>query len=171
MPDTKLDYERDVRIDADSLDVEWLNQAALGLRYSKNAAYMKRLAAKAEERVKVVRAELVAQVNASPVKLTGKEKPTSADIEAYYRTQPEHLEAKQELLNAQYEADYAQMAHMEISLSRKTALEMLVRLNGQQYFAGPSVPRDLSKEWRQKQEESNTTSDISDAMKGRRRTK
>ena len=30
---------------------------------------------------------------------------------------------------------------------QKTALENLVKLHGQQYFAGPSVPRDLSKEW------------------------
>ena len=29
---------------------------------------------------------------------------------------------------------------------RKTSLENLVRLHGQQYFAGPKMPRDLRKE-------------------------
>jgi hypothetical protein len=36
---------------------------------------------------------------------------------------------------------------------RKSALENLVKLHGQQYFAGPMVPRDLTHEWKNKQQQ------------------
>jgi len=38
---------------------------------------------------------------------------------------------------------------------RKDALENLVRLHGQQYFAGPKMPRDVQWERQQKIERSN----------------
>ena len=166
-----MNFEEDVKIDPDALDVMWLGQASLGLKYSKHAAQMKRVVMKAEERVKVVRAELIAEANANPVKLIGKEKPTAQDVESYYRTHQRHIDAKEEWLDATYESEYAQMAHMEISLSRKTALENLVKLHGMQYFAGPSAPRDISKEWENNQRDQKGVSDIASAMKERRRTK
>jgi hypothetical protein len=164
-----LNYIKDVEINPDDLDIEWLGQAALGRRYGENAALAKRNAALAEERIKVTRAELIREANADPEGTTGKEKPTSADIEAYYRTHPKHKQAKEDHIQAQYEADVAQVAHMEISLSRKAALENLVKLHGQQYFAGPRVPRDLSKEWENRQHQHDNDAAVAEAIKTKRR--
>ena len=62
-----------------------------------------------------------------------------------------YKKANEEFLNAKYEVDVAQAAVVAMS-QRKDALENLVRLHGQQYFAGPKVPHDISelRESRQK---------------------
>jgi hypothetical protein len=46
----------------------------------------------------------------------------------------------------------AEVAKNEFSFTRKAALENLVQLHGQNYFAGPKVPRNLSKERDEKEE-------------------
>ncbi len=104
----------------------------------------------ADQKVKVVGAELSRQAAMDPVNCTGKEKPTVGDVDAYIRTHPDHQAAKQAWIDAEYEASYAETAHKEISFTRKQSLENLVTLHGQNYFAGPAVPRDLSKEWEQR---------------------
>jgi hypothetical protein len=107
----------------------------------------------ADEKVKVTRAELIREANQDPKKTTGKDKPNAADIEAYYRSHPDHIEAKQEWIDSAYEADYAEMVQKEISWGRKASLEGLVTLHGANYFAGPSAPRNLSKEWERKRKQ------------------
>ena len=59
--------------------------------------------------------------------------------------QPNYKEASQELIDTKYKAEMVRAAVSAIE-HRKDALENLVRLYGQQYFAGPKVPRDLSAE-------------------------
>jgi hypothetical protein len=141
-----LNYEEDVKIDETALDVMWLNHGSLAVRYARQAAHMRKLAKQAEDRVKVVKSELIRKANEDPLATTHKDKPTAADIEAYYRTHPDHKEAKEAWIEAEYQADYAGQVQMEMAVGRKAALENLVTLHGQQYFAGPSVPRDLSRE-------------------------
>jgi len=143
-----MNYQEDIRIDETALDVEWLEQASLAMKYGKYYALARRRFIEAEEKVKVVRAELIAEANANPVKCCKKDKPNAADIEAYYRNAKRHKDAKEEWVTAQYELDMAEIAKNEIGFTRKSALENLVRLHGQQYFAGPKVPRDI--EWERK---------------------
>lgn len=154
-----MDYEQDIRIDETALDVEWLEQASLALKYGRHWAIRKRRLTEAEEKIKVIRAELIAEANADPVKCCKKDKPNAADIEAYYRNHTRHKEAKDEWVKAQYELDMAEIAKNEISFTRKAALENLVRLHGQQYFAGPSIPRDLNWERAQRDKEQKETSE------------
>lgn len=154
-----MDYEQDIRIDETALDVEWLEQASLALKYGRHWAIRKRRLTEAEEKIKVIRAELIAEANADPIKCCKKDKPNAADIEAYYRNHKRHKEAKDEWVKAQYELDMAEIAKNEISFTRKAALENLVRLHGQQYFAGPSIPRDLNWERAQRDKEQKETSE------------
>ncbi len=154
---SEIDYEKDVKIDASALDVEWINQASLAWRYAKNAAYWNDQVRTLEEKKKTIRSRLIIQVNEDPKTLLGKDKPNSGDIEAYYRMDPEYQAAVRELNEALKEAEYADQAKNEICFTRKKALEYLVILHGQQYFAGPSVPRDLSYE--QQKRESQRQSD------------
>ncbi len=148
-----MNYETDLRIDETALDVEWLEQASLAMKYGRYYAIARRNVTEAEEKVKVTKAELISEANEDPVGCCNKEKPNAADIEAFYRNHERHKEAKKEWVDAQFELDMAEVAKNEFSFTRKAALENLVILHGQQYFAGPRVPRDLheQREIRQKQ--------------------
>ena len=147
-----LDYQRDIQIDDTALDVEWLDQASLAMRYSIHWARCKRRVTEAEEKIKIIRAELIAEANADPVGCCNKDKPNAADIEAFYRNSKRHKQAKEVWVQAQYDLDMAEVAKNEISFTRKAALENLVKLHAQQYFAGPKVPRDLNWERRKREE-------------------
>ena len=147
-----MNYENDIRIDETALDVEWLEQASLAIKYGRHYAECRKVLVQAEEKIKVIRAELIAEANEDPQRCCNKDKPNAADIEAYYRNHKRHKRAKELWVEAQFELDMAEVAKNEISFTRKAALENLVRLHGQQYFAGPQGPRDLSveRQFRQK---------------------
>ena len=141
-------YQKDKLIDPSALDVEWLGQAALAIKYGKNWAECTKRVTEAEEQVKITRAELIKEANEEPDTCLGEGvKPTGPNVEAYYRTHADHIAAKNEWIEAQYELNMASVAKSEIGYTRKLALENLVKLHGQNYFAGPSVPRDLILEW------------------------
>jgi hypothetical protein len=168
-----LDYQQDVQIDETALDVEWLEQAELSMRYGRHYALCKKRLTEADEKVKVVRAELIKRANSDPEKYCHKDKPNAADIEAYYRMHPKHIAAKEEWVKAQYDLDIAEIAKNEISFTRKAALEHLVKLFLGSYFAGPKVPRDLIKEMKsrrvdrekEQQQEKERTSRMANALK------
>jgi len=149
----ELDYDKDVEIDETALDVECLEQPILAMKYIRNAVWMRKQERRASEIVKTTRSDLINEVNEDPQGTVEKAKPNAADIEAYYRRSKKYKQAKEDWIEAVYEADYAELAQKEISYGRKQSLENLITLHGQQYFAGPKIPRDLSqaKEDRQKQ--------------------
>jgi len=151
--DNKIDYEKDMRIDDTALDVEWLDQAELALKYGRHWAECKKILTEAEEKIKIIRAELIKRANSDPVRFCGKEKPNAPDIESYYRQHSRHKAAKAEWIEAQFELNMAEVAKNEISFTRKAALENMVTLHGQSYFAGPSMPRNLTSERNKKQKE------------------
>lgn len=147
-----LDYIKDSQIDVDALDIEWADQAELAMRYGKHWAVCQQKLTEAEENIKIIRAELIKQANENPDKFLGEGvKPTGPNIEAYYRNHKKHKEAKTMWIEAQYTLNMATIAKNEISFTRKAALEALVTLHGQQYFAGPSVPRNLSEEYKKRE--------------------
>jgi len=147
-----MDFENDMRIDESALDVEWLNQASLAMQYGRYWAEKVEAVQLAEEHVKLIRAELIQQANEDPDTYLGEGvKPTAVNVESYYRTHRRHKNAKEKLIKTQYELNIAEIAKNEISRTRKAALQNLVVLHGQNYFAGPSVPRDLTYESTQKQ--------------------
>lgn len=159
-----LDYERDMTIDESALDIEWLEQPNLALRYGRHVVGLRQRLARAAERVKTVRSELVDEANKDPRGTTGKDKPNAGDIEAYYRRHTRYQEAKDEEIELQAELDMAEIAREEICWTRKKALENLVILHGQQYFAGPRVPRDLSKELQDRQQQRRVDEGVSRRM-------
>lgn len=141
-----LNYEEDIKIDESALDIEWLEQAALSLKYGRHLSNLKSIQRQLEEKKKTTRSELVLKVNKNAEILIGKKSPNAGDIEAFYRNDPGYKAVIEKLNVAIEEAEFADIAYQQISWTRKAALENLVKLNGQQYFAGPSMPRDLTKE-------------------------
>lgn len=140
-----INFEQDILIDENALEMEWLNQPSLAYKYSKYWAKCADKLNKLQELIKLTRAELVHEVVSDPKKYLGIDKnPTGPMIEAYYRNHARHIKIKKDIVEAQYELDIAEAAKKEISISRKTALEYLVKLLGLNYFSGPSVPRDIN---------------------------
>ena len=145
-----MDYENDIQIRQDELEMEWLDQPSLMFKYAKNAAEMRRLLDLSKEKLDLAKAEIDKEIRTNPEKF-GIEKITETVVANSMLATFKYKKANEEFLNAKYEVDVAQAAVVAMS-QRKDALENLVRLHGQQYFAGPKVPHDISelRESRQK---------------------
>ncbi len=151
-----LDYERDIQIDPNALDVEWLEQPDLMRKYAKYAADVKRVMDETKERLDVTKAKLEMEIRTYPANF-GLEKVTESAIQSTIILQESYQELSKEYIQAKYEYDVA-TAVLRALEQRKSALENLVKLLSVSYFAGPQTPRDLSQEQlqRRKQREQNT---------------
>jgi hypothetical protein len=143
-----MNYEADIKIEEGCLDIEWLEQPMKMLQYGKHAAEMKRNLDRAKEKLELVRAELDNEIRSNPNKF-GLEKVTDKAIDATIPLQERFKKASSDYLDVRFESDVA-FAAVKAFEQRKDALENLVRLHGQQYFAGPKVPRDLPSEMEQR---------------------
>ena len=144
-----MNYEEDIRIDESALDVEWLNQPGLFMKYSRHLAETRKILDETKQKLDVTRAEVDKAIRKNP-EACGIIKVTEGSIQSAIITNSDYTEAYQEYLNSKYETDMAQGAVNAFN-QRKDALENLVRLNGQQYFAGPRVPRDLAQARKEKE--------------------
>ena len=140
---TELNYEKDLRIDEDSLDLELLNQASLFMKYAKHHAETRRTVDEEKQRLDIVRADIDKQIREHPEKFKI-EKVTEGAIQSAILTEDSYNIAYKKYLDAKYESDMASNAVQAFN-QRKEALEGMIKLLAQSYFAGPSVPHDLSK--------------------------
>lgn len=159
-----LNYEEDIKIDESALDIEWLKQTALSLKYGRHFSNLKSIQRRLEEQKKIIRSELILKVNKNAEALIGKKSPNAGDIEAFYRNDPGYKSVIEDLNDAIEAAEFAEIAYQQISWTKKAALENLVKLNGQQYFAGPSMPRDLTKEVENKERIQRTDAGVARAL-------
>jgi len=144
--ENELNYEGDIQIDPDHLDVEWIEQPQVFMKYAEECAHADKTAKRADEKLKTIRSEIILQANECPDIMGDGVKPTGQNIEAFYRTRKEYKEAKKEMVLAQHDADIMKNA-VSAFHQRRVALENLVRLQAQGYFAGPTEPRDLGVEY------------------------
>lgn len=159
-----MDYETDITIDESALDVEWLEQPRLFLEYGRNEHATRRTMDYAKERLDLVKAKLDKALRADPDKYNIARISEGAITNTIF-LQPEFKEANEKFIEANYEYGVARAAVWAFD-QRKTALENLVRLHGQNYFAGPRVPRDLSDIRKQSQGRSNEK--VGQAMRRKR---
>jgi len=143
-----INYEEDIRIDPEMLDFEWNEQAEKMLKYSTIAANTAHKVDLAKENLDIVKAELSRDIRIDPDKFNIDSKLTESIVENTIILQSEYIAANHALLEAKYLADMAKGAVRAFD-QRKDALENLVRLLGQQYFAGPKTPHDVS-QWKKK---------------------
>ena len=156
-------YEDDLRIDEDALDVEWLDQPNLMQKYVRISAQADKRVDVAKEALEYCQAELEMQIRADPESF-GVEKITDKSVSAAILIQEEYQEKQKELIEAKFEAKVANGAVKSMD-QRKVALENLVKLHGQSYFAGPKVPRDLSDEWQKREKQKRVDTKISSKIK------
>jgi hypothetical protein len=164
----KQDYENDIQIDESGLDVEWLRQPKLMFFYAKMVAELRRALDRRKERLNIVKAELDRKIRQNPADFDI-EKITETAVSNTILTQEAYKEASADIIDTNYELSIAQAAVSALN-DKRTALENLVRLYGQQYFAGPSVPRNITKEWEQREKQKQANTKIGETLVRRRRT-
>jgi hypothetical protein len=143
-----MNYEDDIVIDEQMLDVEWLDQPRLMGDYCQIAAEAHRVMDLAEENLDFVRSTLERAIRTDPTGygvVAGSRGITEDSIKSAIKVHPEYQSASRAHIDAKYEYAVAAGAVRAFD-HRKSALEKLVQLHGQSYFAGPSVPHDLSAE-------------------------
>jgi len=147
---SELNYKEDVHIDEEALDVEWLQHPDLTVKYCQMEAKARRKVDEAKQNLDVVEAELYEEICNNPEKYN-LPKTTESAIDGAMKMTDKYQEAKQRVTKAEYQLNMVQGAVRAV-YAKKDALENLVRLHGQQYFAGPSAPRNLTKEFEKKQQ-------------------
>lgn len=135
-------FENDVEIDPFNLDAEVLSYPRLVGQYAALAAEANKAAKLAEEKVKTLRSELVKEANTVDNILGKGVKPTVQTIEAYYRTDEDYKEAKQAMIEAQFEADIMNGCVSAIN-SKRYMLSESLRLISMEYFSTPNMPHNV----------------------------
>lgn len=164
---SKLDYEMDVTPDESALDVEWLTQPALAAKYGRIAAQAKDRMDRAKERLDLEKATLDKKIRDVPEDFDIS-KPTEAVVQNTIIRQSSYQEALSEYLDEKHEYDMAMVAVRAVE-TKKSALENLVKLHGMSYFAGPSIPRDLTKEWENSQRVKKTDEGVARVLRRTRK--
>ena len=150
-----MNYDKDIRIDESALDIEWLDQPSLLMKYSRNAAQLDLDCKRKKVELSLIEAELDSKIRENPSRYK-LEKVTEGAIKAIIQKDKGYQECQEELFTMEYEVNVANKAILAFT-QRKEALENLVRLHGQQYFAGPRVPRDLASLREAQQKKTNNT--------------
>jgi len=157
-----MDYQKDIIIDPDSLDLEWLDQASLFMKYARGAAIARADLDQAKENLDLVRSTLDKEIRANPDKFEI-DKITETVVTNTIIGILEFQKANEKVLQAKFEVDIAQSAVNAMN-QRKDALENLVKLHGMSYFAGPKVPRDLSFEAQKKHNQSEVNKGVKQGL-------
>ena len=158
-----MNYEKDITIEETALDVEWLEQPALMLKYARHAAEMQKELDYAKEDLDLAKSELDKAIRSNPDKYEI-EKITETVVQNTIISQDRYIEANHKLIEVQFELNVAKGAARAID-ARTNSLENLVQLHGQQYFAGPKMPRDLSAEVEKREKQNQANMKVASAMK------
>ena len=132
----EFDFMQDILIDLDNLHEEWARHAAIRKKYADEVSYLEKVKSKAHEKVKVTRSRLIKEA-----KENKELKLTTADLrESYYRTHPDHIKAKEDQIDAEYNLGMCWNALRAMD-DRKYALQDEVKLWINNYFAAPREER------------------------------
>lgn len=145
-----LNYERDIQIDPHGLEIEWLKQAALRIKYGKALAEANRDRDLGKEKVALVKAGLDLQarteesIQAQIGKYDSKGKLTVTEtaIATWVTLHVDYQEVNEEFHELKYQAEILDNVVKAFD-QRRNALENLVSLWKGNYFAGPKEPKEL----------------------------
>lgn len=147
----KSELAEDRRIDPEQLDIEVARQADAFFNWAERAVYAKAALERAEESLASVEATLQLRCRELPDTF-GLKNVSEAGIKAAVRLHPDYAAASQAYLTAKMESSWLDKAVVTMDM-KKRMLEAMIDLHGQQYFAGPSVPRDLVSIWQSRTSE------------------
>lgn len=159
------EFQRDKEIDPGRLDVECVKQADLFFKWAQAAVDASFDVDRAKLHLDVVKAKLDLECRKDPASF-GLAKSTESAVDAAVKTHDDYKEAYEEFIEARKNSKLLDAAVTTME-QKKRMLEVLITLHGQQYFAGPSVPRDLVADWKEHQER--VGSDVNDQQRSRTR--
>ncbi len=145
MKDKNNEYSDDMYVDPFALDEEGLIQPTLMKKYTSLLAAAKKEVDRVAEKLAVCRAELDKKIRQSPEKY-GLDKVTNDTVFAAIVTNKKYKAVVQELIEAKYQKEMTGGSVSSIE-HKKSSIELLVKLLGMNYFAGPSVPRVLNEKF------------------------
>lgn len=139
------EFKDDLAIDPNQLDVEAGLQAELFFKYAEKAIQARERVDRLKLRLEATYATLKAKARLQPSSF-GITKTTESSLDEAVKLHPRYMEVSKRLICAR--RDHALLDSMVSAMEqRKRMLEVLITLHGQQYFAGPSAPRNLSEAW------------------------
>lgn len=147
----KNEFEIDLEIDPNQLDVCAGMQGEVFFKWAEKSARARRRMDDTKFRLEILYANLAKMARRDPASF-GLTKSTENSIENAVKTSVEYSEGYEEWIQARYASNLADRA-VEAMEQRKRMIEVLITLHGQQYFAGPSVPRSLTDAWQNSKEE------------------
>jgi len=132
MKKEQIDVDNLFNIDSNLLDYEWINQPKLFFKYTEMLVEAEKKLDQAERKLKVIDAELDVAVRKNEEKIT----------EAYIKNKiildPKHKKQVKKVAARQVKVNLLKAIVQSLD-QRKKALEKLVDLHGQQYFATPKT--------------------------------
>lgn len=140
----ETNIEKDFTIEPDALDVEWLRQPRIRLKYGELSAETKKKARDLKQKVKHISAVISKEIREDK---TIKERITDSFLQMNIELDSRYQEVVDELSKAIYEDDVIS-GRLQAVDDKKSALENEVRMWIGNYFAGPKTPRDLKKEFK-----------------------
>ena len=160
----ELDINTDKIIEPDELDIQWVEQPSLFYKYSDalDAANteknnLKLEVEKQEKHLEKVKAEVELEIRNDP-KAFDLEKATDASVKAAVIIDPRTQKSQDKLFALKKELNTAQdkvnkgFTWVNTISEKKISLSNLGGLLNQQYFSSPSIPRNLSMEYKKKKE-------------------
>jgi hypothetical protein len=141
----KQELEADRAIDPSQLDVEAVRQAETYSKWAERQIIASTHVETLEFELSVLESELQIQARNVPVQ-QGCKAPTEASFKAWVAGHPKLREKTLAIIDAKREEGLLKTAASSLHM-KKQMLELLGQLHGQQYFAGPGVPRNLMEAW------------------------
>lgn len=131
-------------IDKYCLDEEWVDQPAIYAKYARKLANARKDLDEAKATYDVIKASVSQQVYTAPEKFNI-QKVTENKVQCVVTLQKECRDAHQAVIDSKHAVDI--MTAMVTALDhRKSALERLVTLHGQDYFSSPQVAPEHSED-------------------------
>jgi hypothetical protein len=143
-------FQRDKEIDPNQLDVECVRQSDRLHHWAEQAVEAGYRMDRAKLKLEVTKARLEIQCRRKPADF-GLAEAREKGIEAAVIAHEEYQDAYKAWLDARKEAKLLDAAVNSME-SKRRMLEGLIKLHGQQYFAGPNVPKDLVSSWKEYQD-------------------
>lgn len=141
----RAEFEADHKIDPLQLDLECTRQPELFFKWAERLVEAKAAVDQAKYKWDVTEAKLALDIRSKPGDY-GLTKTTEPTIAAAVKTNAKYKKARERWLEARGKADMLEKAVGAMEM-KKRMLESLITLHGQQYFAGPSTPRNLGEAW------------------------
>jgi hypothetical protein len=143
-------FALELQIDPMALDIEFMDQPAKFYKYAEMLAEANKDYDASRLRFEVIQAQVDGTIRAKYAQ--DSKKPTETAIRGEVVQDADYQAAYEELANKRQGVETLS-AGVKAFEQRKVSLENMAKLWAQSYYAGPSSPRDISGEFKKRQEE------------------